>query len=64
MNNLLQEEINEGWLLVYMDDILIFTPDKKKLDIYTCHVLAKLQENNLFLNLDKCAFSIKEVDYL
>ena len=63
-NDILREEINEGWLLIYMDDILIFTSDKEKLDAYIHHVLIKLQENDLFLNLDKCAFGIEEIDYL
>jgi len=27
-------------------------------------VLKKLQENDLFVNLDKCTFEAKEVDYL
>jgi len=30
----------------------------------TLQVLNKLQENNLFVNLDKCTFKAKEVDYL
>ena len=64
MNDILREEINEGWLLVYMDDILIFTPDRSKLNYYTRRVLRKLQENDLFLNLDKCTFDVEEIDYL
>ena len=27
MNDILSEELVEGWVLVYMDDILIFSPD-------------------------------------
>ena len=64
MNNILREEINEEWLLIYMDDIVIFTPDKEKLNTYTHRILAKLRENDLFLNLNKCAFSVEEVNYL
>src|ERR1700724_3434545 len=64
MNDILREEINEGWLLVYMDEILIFTPDRSKLNYYTRRVLRKLQENDLFLNLDKCTFDVEEIDYL
>ena len=64
MNDILRDEINEGWLLVYMDDILIFSPDKSKLNNYTCRVLKKLQDNDLFLNLDKCTFNVEEIDYL
>ena len=64
MNNILRDEINEGWILIYMDDILIFSQDRKKLKEFTLRVLKKLHENDLFLNLDKCIFDVEEVDYL
>jgi len=47
-----------------MDDILIFTDDHPKIEEYTKRVLQKLHDNDLFLNLDKCAFDITEVEYL
>jgi hypothetical protein len=50
--------------LVYMDDILIFSKDREKLEELTLQVLKKLHENDLFLNLDKCIFDVEEVDYL
>jgi len=64
MNNIFKDEINEGWLLIYMDDILIFTDDHPKMEEYTKRVLQKLHDNDLFLNLDKCVFDITEVEYL
>jgi len=64
MNNILKEEINKGWLLIYMDDILIFTDDHLKMEEYTKRVLKKLQDNDLFLNLNKCIFDITKVEYL
>ena len=30
MNDIFRDEINEGWILIYMDDILIFAKDKDK----------------------------------
>ena len=64
MNDILREEINEGWLLVYMDDILIFTDNRSKLIELTRRVLQKLKDNDLFLNLDKCTFDVEEIEYL
>ena len=64
MNDIFKEEINEGWLLIYMDDILIFTDDHSKMEEYTKRVLQKLHDDNLFLNLDKCVFDITKVEYL
>jgi len=64
MNNIFKDKINERWLLIYMDDILIFTNDHSKMEEYTKKVLQKLHNNDLFLNLDKCVFDITEVEYL
>jgi len=64
MNDIFKDEINEGWLLIYMDDILIFTDDHPKMEEYTKRVLQKLHDNDLFLNLDKCVFDVTEVEYL
>jgi len=64
MNDIFKDEINEGWLLIYMDDIFIFTNDHSKMEEYTKKILQKLHDNNLFLNLDKCVFDITEVEYL
>jgi len=64
MNDIFLIETDEGWILIYIDDILIFSKEKKDLQKLTLRVLKKLQENDLFVNLDKCTFEAKEVDYL
>jgi len=64
MNDIFLIETDEGWILIYIDDILIFSKEKRDLQKLTLRVLKKLQDNNLFVNLDKCTFEAKEVDYL
>ena len=64
MNDIFLIETDEGWILIYIDDILIFSKEKEDLQKLILRVLKKLQNNNLFLNLDKCTFKAKEVDYL
>jgi len=64
MNDIFIMETNEGWILIYVDDILIFSKRKEELQKLTLRVLKKLQENDLFANLDKCTFEATEVDYL
>jgi len=64
MNDIFTTETNEGWILIYIDDILIFSKRKEELQKLTLRVLKKLQENDLFANLDKCTFEATEVDYL
>ena len=64
MNDIFLMETDEGWILIYIDNILIFSKEKEDLQKLTLRVLKKLQENNLFINLDKCTFEAKEGDYL
>ena len=64
MNDILAEEINERWVLVYINNILIFSDNKPMLQKNTLHVPKKLKDNDLYCNLDKCAFKVDEVNYL
>jgi hypothetical protein len=56
--------IAEGWLVIYMDDLLIFSPDDKLHEERTKHVLQRTMELDLHLKLEKCRFTVPEVDYL
>ena len=56
--------IAEGWLVVYMDDILITSPDHDKDEERTKRVLQRLKDLDLHLKLKKCKFGVSEVDYL
>jgi len=42
MNNIFLMETNEGWILIYIDDILIFSKEKEDLQKLTLWVLKKL----------------------
>jgi hypothetical protein len=61
MNDIFRDMLNEEWLIIYMDDILIYFEEHRK---RTLHVLARLHENDLFLKVEKCKFDVKEVEYL
>lgn len=47
-----------------MDDIIIFSDNLDNQCKWTKLVLQRLQENNLFLKLEKCCFKATEVEYL
>ena len=52
------------FVLVFFDDILVFS---KTLDEQVSHlkiVLNELLENQLFANMSKCVFGCQEVEYL
>ena len=64
MNDTLADMIAEGWLVVYMDDILIFSKDKETHHQRTRRVLQRLQEHDLFVKPEKCVFDVQEVEFL
>ena len=53
MNNLLKDLIDEGHVIVYIDDILIFTNSLEENEHITERVLEILFNNDLFLKPEK-----------
>ena len=64
MNNIFQELVAEGTVVVYIDDILIFTETLEQHQEVTCQVLKLLEKNQLYLKPDKCEFEKTWVEYL
>ena len=54
--------IDQG--VVYIDDILIFTKTEEEHKKIVEEVLKRLEENDLFLKPEKCAFKEKEIEFL
>jgi hypothetical protein len=64
MNHIFKELIDEGVVVVYMDDILIFTDTLERHRQVTERVLKILEENDLYLKPEKCEFKKEEIEYL
>jgi hypothetical protein len=64
MNEVLKDEIATGHVVVYIDDILIFTDNMNLHRHLVNRVLEKLQKNNLYIKLEKCRFEQSEVEFL
>ena len=64
MNNIFQNLIAKGIVVVYLDDILIFTKTKEKHAQAVWWVLQVLKENKLFLRPEKCEFYKQQIEYL
>ena len=73
MDTVFREQIACGTLMVYMDDIAVHTKrewnetEEQHLERHrrlVREMLTILQQNNLYLNIDKCQFEQREVDYL
>ena len=64
MNDILKEEIDCGVVIVFIDDILIFTEREEGHEEIVKEVLQKLKENDLFLKVEKCIFSTSKIEFL
>jgi len=65
MNTIFEDEIREGWLTVYMDDMLIATPDDPAFHKQCVHkILDKLEKHDLYLKPEKCTFTQKRIEFL
>jgi hypothetical protein len=63
MNKVFMEYLDK-FMVVFIDDILIFSKNGEEHDDHLCLVLQKLRENQLYAKLSKCEFWIKEVSFL
>jgi hypothetical protein len=65
MNSIFLEEVREGWLTIYMDDMSIHTDDNIASHKKAVHrMLDKLREHDLFLKPEKCLFKQKQMEFL
>src|SRR3979490_3621302 len=64
MNEIFKELIDEGVVVVFIDNILIFTESLEVYQKTVRRVLEILRSNNLYLNPEKCVFEQLEVEYL
>ncbi|KAJ1299265.1 hypothetical protein OPQ81_002544 [Rhizoctonia solani] len=63
MNDIFRDLLDIS-IVVYMDDILIFSESKEHHVKHVEQVLAHLQDNHLFCNPDKCHFFVQKVTYI
>jgi len=64
MNDVFRTVIAEGIVVVYLDDILIFTKTKEEHKQTVQKILEILAEHKLFLRPEKCEFYRKQIEYL
>ena len=64
MDDLFRDYIIEGWLVIYMNDLLIYSSNQETHNNQTWKVLQHFWEQEMYFKLEKCTFSAKEVKYL
>jgi len=62
-NNILSKKIDCG-VVIYIDDILIYSQTNEEHVELVRWVLKKLSENSLCINIDKCIFHVPEVEFV
>ena len=64
MNTLFHDLIQQGKVVIYLDDILIFTKDNTEHCIIVKEVLKILRQNKLYLKPAKCEMEKDEIKNL
>ena len=64
MDSTFRDMIAEGWLIIYMANILVAATTLEECQKQTNGVFKRMKEEDLHLKLAKCAFDQIEVEYL
>ena len=64
MQNIFNDLIDDGHVIVYLDDILIFHDSPKQLTNLTHEVLRRFLKWDLYLKPEKCSFAKDTIEYL
>jgi Reverse transcriptase (RNA-dependent DNA polymerase) len=64
MDSIFDGLISEGKVIVYLDDVLVFTETLEEHQEVVKKVVSLLHIHNLFLKPEKCEFEHTEIEYL
>ena len=64
MNELLRDLINTGKVAAFIDDVIIGTETEEEHDKIVAEVIRRLEENDLYVKLEKCRWKVREVGFL
>ena len=64
MNDTLHEFIEEGFVVVYLDDVLIHSKTLQEHKVHVHRVLSRLREEKFYAKLPKCALFQRKLTYL
>ncbi|QRW26435.1 Retrotransposable element Tf2 protein [Rhizoctonia solani] len=64
MMNEIFRDLLDVYVIIYLDNILVFSLNEKDHKAHVQEILKRLQDNDLFCNIKKCHFHVKRIDYL
>ena len=64
MNEILRDLINKGKVVAFVDDVLVGTEIEDGHDEIVKEILKRLEENNLYVKLEKCVWKARKIEFL
>jgi len=64
MNKILRDMINKEKVVAFVDDVLVGTETEKEHNEIVEEVLRRLEENDLYVKLEKCAWKVRKIGFL
>ena len=64
MNKLLRDLINTRKVAAFIDDVIVGTETEEGHDKLVVEVIKRLEENDLYVKLEKCRWKVREVGFL
>ena len=64
MNEILRDMINEGKVAAFVDNVLVGTEMEERHDEIVEEVLRRLEENDLYIKPEKCAWKVRKIGFL
>jgi len=64
MNELLRDLINTGKVVAFIDDVIVGMETEKGHDEVVAEVIRRLEENDLYVKLEKCKWKVRKVEFL
>ena len=64
MNHIFTDYLAEGWLIIYMDDLMVHSVNLEEHIVHVQLVLQRLCEHKLGIKLEKCIFCTSQAEYL
>jgi len=64
MNEILRDLINKGKVAAFVDDVLVGTETKREHNEIVEEILRRLEENDLYVKLEKCVWKVRKIGFL
>jgi len=64
INEILRDLINTEKVAAFIDDVIVGTEDEERHDELVAEIVKRLEENDLYVKLEKCKWKVREVGFL